>query len=201
MIPYLFTQHTVLAANGNTASMTLKGLENEITVYLGAGATFGSGTITPQVSYDGGTTWHAVPGVTYTSGTANTMLGKFTVYAPLVRFALTGATSPTLNIEAKAELVRHGNIRSFSFAANGSSDVFQIRDSALASAVAWAAQGTWGSGTLALQVSPDGGTTWRNVDTLTANGAKHAANVTDVLARLTLSGATSPALTAYVLLP
>lgn len=198
MLPYLFTQLTALSADGNTASIELHGLENEITLYLGTGATWGSGTLKAQVSYDGGTTWVDVPSASWTSGSASSQLAKFSVKAPLLRFNLAGSTSPTLNVEVKAERSRYGNLKAVSFAADGNSASFMLPEGS--DTIAWAAQGTWGSGTLALQVSPDGGTTWRKVDSATANALKHTANVTDLLARFSLSGSTNPALTAYVVL-
>lgn len=206
-----YTAFSNLAANGSTSSISVPmGGAYECTLFLGTGATWGAGTITPQESFDGGTTWLSHPSFTVTSGSANSQIGRFTFHAPLVRFTLSGATSPSLDLRASVELIRSANIFSATFAANGSSTVFQIPDQAdvVANttyingdpAVSWGAFGTWGSGTLALQVSPDGGTTWFNVDTLTANGKKLTKPVTQLLGRLTLTGATSPALTAYVYL-
>lgn len=198
MLPYLFTQLAALAADGNTAAIDLTGLENEVTVYMGGAATWGSGTVKAQVSYDGGTTWVDVPSASWTAGTTAKQLAKFTVSAPKLRFNLAGATNPDLDLEVKAERVRYGNLKQVSFAADGNSESFMLPNEATTQF--WAAQGTWGSGTLALQVSPDGGTTWRTIDVLTANGLKHSANVTDQLARFNLSGSTNPALKAFVVL-
>ena len=201
---------STLAANGSTTTVTLPWLETEVTVYFGTGVTFGSGTITPQVSYDGGTTWTSHPIFSVTSGTANTQSGKFTIHGPLLRFTLTGATSPSIDLRVSVEGVRAPGTFSATFAANGSSSTFQIPDAASMVANAtyvshdqvlpWTAFGTFGGGTIALQVSPDGGTTWFNVDTTTANAYKVIKPITALLGRFTLTGATAPSLTAIALL-
>jgi hypothetical protein len=67
--------------------------------------------------------------------------------------------------------------------------------------MAFAAQGTFGGGTATLEVSPDGGTTWFLLAAgLTANGLQHvlAANNVEQLARVKLTGSTSPTLTMFV---
>ena len=58
-------------------------------------------------------------------------------------------------------------------------------------------EGTFDSGTLALQASPDDGATWVNVATLTADGASHVQVVSHVL-RLKLTGSTSPTLDGWI---
>ena len=58
-------------------------------------------------------------------------------------------------------------------------------------------EGTWGSGTMALQASPDDGATWVNVTTLTANGASHVQVVSHVL-RLRLTGSTGATLDGWI---
>lgn len=57
---------------------------------------------------------------------------------------------------------------------------------------------TYGGGTLKLQVSPDGGTTWFAVDTMTANGVKHVTGNADQVFRIKIGAATNPALTLKV---
>jgi hypothetical protein len=58
-------------------------------------------------------------------------------------------------------------------------------------------EGNFGSGTLALQASPDDGTTWVNVATITADGASHVQVVAHLL-RLKLTGSTDPVLDGWV---
>jgi len=197
----LYTSFANLAANGNTSSVPTAGEFNSVGAFLGTGVTFGSGTLKAQVSFDGGTTWLDVPSASFTSGTANTKRADYTVIGPLMRWNLAGATTPSLDLRQVAREVRRGVQRTFTFTANGSSVQFPIGTTGLD--VGFAAWGTWGSGTLAFQVSPDGGTTWFNVDTLTADGIKHIAgsNSQEVLARVTLTGATSPSLTCVVVAP
>jgi hypothetical protein len=225
----LFSPAT-LSANGSTTSMTLPsaGL-NLLEVYLGTGATFGSGTVTVQSSPDGGTTWVTSPigTATFTSGSANTLVNRFFVYGPVVRFTLAGATSPSLDIRAIAKEVREprgasasapnspsiGAPVTFAFTANATSATIMVPsyDQSLVTDVAVAASGTFGSGTLTLQTSPDGGTTWFAVGTaVTAAGyitvgtpllvpMQLTAN-THRMFRLVLTGATSPAISARVIL-
>lgn len=68
----------------------------------------------------------------------------------------------------------------------------------------FSAYGTFGGGTCALQQSPDGGTTWINVDatgntfvTFTANG-EGGFELGNCLLRCSLSGATAPNINAGV---
>jgi hypothetical protein len=60
------------------------------------------------------------------------------------------------------------------------------------------AAGTWGSGTITLQASPDSGTTWVSSSvTRTADGIS-AFDLPPCLIRLALTGATNPSLNAWV---
>lgn len=205
-----FTSFTTLSADGNTATFPLyKGGVSEVTVYHGTGVTFGSGTLKLQVSPDAGTTWLDVPSASWTSATANMIKSVFSpVYGVLGRFNLAGSTSPTLNIAVRVGQVRWAQVDQFSFTANGSSAPFLLpgttNEATLGcpnSDFGYMAYGTWGSGTLTLQMSPDGGTTWyAYVAGQTANGTRHVSGslVVDTLFRLTLTGATSPSITAQV---
>lgn len=59
--------------------------------------------------------------------------------------------------------------------------------------------GTFGGGSAQLQQSPDGGTTWFNVDTpLTAAGRQVVTVFSPIQLRLALTGATSPNLNAWI---
>jgi hypothetical protein len=61
------------------------------------------------------------------------------------------------------------------------------------------ATGTWGGGTITLQLSPDGGTTWVSTSyTLSANGEQHGTDMIATHARLNLAGATTPDLDAWL---
>lgn len=195
-IPYTYTAFTALSDNGNTAAVDLKGSVNDITVYFGAGVTFGSGTLTGMISYDGGTTYVAcADAIAITSATANTVKATYRVYGQgKFRFTLSGSTTPTINVAVKCEQVEYSLPTRIAFAANGSSDAFMCDGTKLL----WTAQGTWSSGTLVLESSPDGGTTWYKVAAgITANGVQLASSLTDTMYRLTLSGATTPVLVAH----
>jgi hypothetical protein len=61
------------------------------------------------------------------------------------------------------------------------------------------ANGTFGSGTLTVQASPDDGTTWiSTIATMTAAGVINFLAGDGVLYRLNLSGSTAPSLNAWV---
>lgn len=59
----------------------------------------------------------------------------------------------------------------------------------------WVAWGTWGSGSMKLQLSPDHGTTWIDMDsvTATANGGQ-LVDLPRIQIRAALSGSTAPSL-------
>lgn len=86
----------------------------------------------------------------------------------------------------------------WSFAASGNGTAAVMRQLRPMELVAY---GTWGSGTLTLQFSPDGGTTWITVSgvSLTANGyvGNIIASQGDQV-RAVLTGATSPSLTVIL---
>lgn len=59
--------------------------------------------------------------------------------------------------------------------------------------------GTFGGGTVQFQQSPDGGTTWFNVGAgVTAAGRQVITVYSQCAIRLTLTGATSPAINAWI---
>ena len=58
------------------------------------------------------------------------------------------------------------------------------------------ASGTWGGGTLTLEASPDGGGRWFSVATLTADGRSKVFIGTGEVARITMSGSTTPTIDA-----
>jgi len=179
-------QSDTFADNGNGASMAAKGSRHQVTTYFGTGVTFDSGTLTLMVSPDGGTTWVST-GVTVTSATASTKVAATAeVYGNLFRWTLTGSTTPTLIIATKLEQISYEPIPSISFVTNGSSDSFRMtHDKA---ALAFTAIGTWDSGSLTLQASPDGGTTWFKVGAaVTANSYNARPDNSDLLYKFVMA--------------
>lgn len=196
-----YTAFANLAANGNTATVATPADVCNVGAFMGTGVTFGAGTLKAQVSFDAGTTWLDVPSGSFTAATANTKKQDQTVIGPLMRWNLAGATSPSLDLRQAAREVRKAKTLRFDFAADGNSQFVISRTDV---DMAWAAQGTFGGGTVTFEVSPDGGTTWFLVGTgLTANGLAHilANSNPDVLARVKLNGSTSPTVTVFVVLP
>lgn len=211
-LPISFTKLATLAASGSSVGIPLgQATEAEVTLYVGANATWGGGTLTLTQSFDGGTTWLTVPNVSATAGVANQVLGRYTVIGGgQIRATLAGATTPSLDIAVKVEQVKNRPVLNYTLTANGSTPSFVISEetpampvtnlSTPANVLMWAAQGTWGSGTLVFEVSPDGGTTWyKQLAGITANGLGYSQGLSDVLGRFTLSGATTPSLSLFVL--
>ena len=91
-INYANQLDVVLTANGNTAVVAWLGGKG----YFTASGTFGSGTVTMQYQVDG-TNWLTV-------GTDTTLTasggGIFDIPAASIRAALTGATNPSIRVEA-----------------------------------------------------------------------------------------------------
>lgn len=82
----------------------------------------------------------------------------------------------------------------WTFSADGNGASQQLNHRNAFDIDAW---GTWGSGTLTVQYSPDNGTTWITVSgvSLTANGSATMGGVPGDLFRPVLAGATNPSLT------
>jgi hypothetical protein len=181
-----------LAADGSTAALVLGGPVNTVNVFLKEGASDGGGTLIMQVSFDGGTTWTTVPSASWTSGDG--ILGQYTVYGQHIRFTLSGATSPTnFVIQVSAVALSPESQSSGNFVADGTT-LFLFGRAPAAGALY--GDGTWGSGTLKLEFSTDGGTTWYDTGaSLTADGSAAFTNVAGATVfRAALSGATSPVL-------
>lgn len=80
-------------------------------------------------------------------------------------------------------------------AANGASSAITSAGEYMTLVVA----GTFGGGTVTIQCSPNGGTTWVDTEaTFTAAGVKNIIGGEGLQFRLNLTGATSPSLNAWV---
>jgi hypothetical protein len=216
-----------LAANGVTADIALPSAGvNLVEVYLGTGATFGSGTVTIQVQGPDGVAYITNPlgTATFNAGTANSFVNRFLVYGPTMRFSLAGATSPSLDLRVRAVEVREPSALTASspnggslflpagiaLTANGATQPFVLPNYFGVTEMGLLAAGPFGGGTLALQTSPDGGQTWFNAAAgITAAGAivLGTAQVVDLsltanamrLFRLNLTGATAPNIAVRVI--
>lgn len=211
--PISFTALTAFAADANSAAIALSPAAcHEVTIYHGAGVTFGSGTLKLQTSPDGGTTWVDVSGATWTTAVANRIKQVFSpVYGTQLRVALTGSTSPVLNVSVRVARLKFGVVTPvlpitadiagtvpFTVQPTPNSTILgaPLQDFAV---FAW---GTWGSGTLTLQSSPDGGTTWFDAAAgITANALTlwSGALMVDTLYRFKVTGSTAPALSVIVI--
>ena len=178
-----------LTANGSTASYELPGDVNKLDIYLADAETWGSGTLIAQTSFDGGTTWVAVPGVSYNSGDG-LLASKELAFGRDVRFTVSGATSPSLTVTIKATPVA-SYVEYYNLTANGNTEVPLNRPGA----VAVFAKGTWDSGSLTLSHSPDGTLyLYSGVAAITADGGGEYANAADdALLRLVLASVTTAA--------
>lgn len=137
-----------LAADGSTADLALPGDVNSVKVYLADGADDGGGTLTMHQSFDGGTTYVAVASASWTSGDG--YLGTFDVYGRVLKFVLAGATSPDLDITVVADAVA-SSYEEFNLVANGNTDFAVPRKGDFAVY----AKGTWDSGSLTIDETPD----------------------------------------------
>lgn len=81
------------AGNGNSASQQLDTNRGQLVATLQVTGTFGSGTVTLQVSFDNGVTWSNHTGMSFTAAGANTIS---LAAGALIRISLTGATSPAI---------------------------------------------------------------------------------------------------------
>ena len=178
----LFHTFAELTANGQSASVELPGDVNDVDVYLADAETWGSGTLILQTSFDGGTTWVAVPNASWTTGdgllaTAQRCFGKD------LRLSLSGATGPSLTVTIKARRVSQSEAQYVgNITANGNTDFVAPRDGALAIFV----KGTFDSASLTLSHSPDG-TLFvdSGVTAITAAGGGYFANAgKDTIMRL-----------------
>lgn len=178
-----------LTASGNTAAVELSGDVNKVSLYLDDAETWGSGTLKMQSSFDGGTTWVDVAGASWTSGDGLVSVDDL-AFGRFIRFNLAGATSPSLTITVKAVAVA-SYVEVFSLTANGSTDVAITKPGA----VAVFAKGTWDSGSLTLDHSPDG-TLFvdAGIAAVTANGGGSFTNTAkDSLLNLVLASVASAA--------
>lgn len=186
-----------LTANGNTVAFELPGAANDVSVFLMEGAAYGAGTLHMESSFDGGTTWVDVPTASWTSGDGH--LGTYAVHGSDIRFNLAGATAPSdMTVQVSATARNQWTVNAGTITANGSVDVLLGRKPAAATLFA---VGTWGTGTLKLQFSVDGGTTWYDGASLTANGGGEFDNsdADATIWRINLAGATSPDLDWFVI--
>jgi hypothetical protein len=185
-IPSLYNADAEFSANGSGASMAPNGTRHSVTIYFGAGVTFGSGTLTLMTSPDGGTTWVST-GITITSATASSRYGTtYEVAGSLFRWTLTGSTTPTINIATKFEQIHYHSVQTITFADNGTSTPFMLDHDE--STFAFTAYGTWDSGSLTIETSPDGGTTWfKEGAAVTANSYNTRTGVTDRLFRFVMA--------------
>lgn len=185
-----------LTADGQTASFELPGAASTVSVFLKEGASDGTGTLKMQSSFDGGTTWVDVPDATWTSGDGH--LGTYTVHGSDVRFDLASSTSPSdMIVQVNAVAQNQWSVHSGNFAADGSVDVVLSKKP---DTVTLFLVGDDGTGTVTLQYTLDGGTTWYNAASMTAAGGTRFDN-SDAQAtvwKVDLADATDPVLDWYV---
>lgn len=169
-----------LAADGNTASFTCPGDANTVRVYLQDGATFGSGTLTMQGSIDG-TNWYTESTFSVTAGDG--YLGEATIAGRYVRFNLAGSTSPGTFV-LQIDVVAKSNVDKFevdSITDNTVLHEFVMGHKPTVMSVLTKSPTTdYDSGSIKVQQSADGGTTWYDVTAaLTADGAKEGLAIGD----------------------
>lgn len=179
-----------LTADGQTSALSLPGDINIVDVFLGEGATYGSGTIKLQYSIDG-SNYLDQTGASWTSGDG--FLGRFLVFGRKLRFDLNGASSPDVTLQVNCRACSMSEVKSGYLTADGNVDV-QFRQGP-AAVLLWG-DGNDGTGTLKLQYSVDGGTTYYDAGvSLTAAGAGVFSNVMGATHfRANLASSSSPTL-------
>lgn len=187
-----------LTANGNTVAYEAAQPANEVSVFLQEGANDGGGTLKMQSSPDGGTTWVDVPTASWTSGDGH--LGTYDVHGQDIRFNLASATGPSgmvVQISVKAKTL--ARVQTYALTADGNTANILLGHKP--TTVTMFGDGTWGSGTAKLQYTMDGGTTWYDAGSLTADGGARFdnTNVGATIFRINLAGATSPDLNFWVI--
>lgn len=187
------------AANGQAGTLNNLKSKNIVTLYAGTNVNDGAGTLVLQMSPDGGTTWVSVPSWSFTAETANTLVKQGSVYGHDVRLDLSGSTTPNLDLDIQAYESDDNNVvlAHDAEATNTNSVTFNIPEWVTElSMVGW---GTWGSATMKLQYTIDGGTTWKDVasGSLTANGML-VLDVTNLpkTFRVNIAGGTSASLSS-----
>lgn len=161
-----------LAADGQVGTLNDLKSKNRITIHAGATVNDGGGTLILQMSPDGGTTWVAVPSASWTSETANQLVAHVTAYGNDVRLDLSGATSPDLDLDIQAYAIQDNKVILAHDAETTNTNSVEFNVPEWVTELSMVGWGTWGSGTMKLQYTIDGGTTWKDVASgaLTANG-------------------------------
>lgn len=175
-----------LTADGQSAALAMPGDVCDVDVYVADAPTWGGGTLILQTSFDGGTTWVAVPSASYTSGDG-VMATGLRVYGNKLRLSLSGSTSPAIDVTIKATAVSQSfaKLVAETLTDNGNTDFVLNKPCSLAVFV----KGTWDSGSLTLSVSPDG-TLYVDsaMSAITADGGAFFANAAaDEMFRLVLA--------------
>jgi len=149
----LFHTFAELTANGQSASVELPGDVNDVLVYLNDAETWGAGTLILQTSFDGGTTWVAVPSASWTVGDGLLTSSALRCFGKDLRLSLSGATTPSLTVTIKAERVSQSEAQYVGpITANGNTDFVLNRNGACAVFI----KGTFDSASVTLSHSPDG---------------------------------------------
>lgn len=200
---------TNFSANGNSATMENSPyVRSVLSTYAGANVAFGAGTVKVQMSPDGGTTWLDT-GKSFTAANANKLIQHDEVFGPEFRMNLSGATAPNLDVDMVLRGVATGPVPAYEFSADETKNAFTLPFTA-EKAFVYAAYGTFGGGTLTLEYSIDGGTTWKAEDTALANKYNQIAAGYTMIAgrdgvksvhkmyRFKLAGSTAPSLSVRV---
>jgi hypothetical protein len=137
-----------LAADGSTADLALPGDVNRVKVYFADGADDGTGTITMYQSFDGGTTYVAVASAVWTSGDG--YMGTFDVYGRILKFAIASSTTPDVDITVEVDAIA-SSYEEYDFLDDGTQTFAVPRKGDFAVF----ASGTWDSGSLTIDETPD----------------------------------------------
>ena len=156
---------TAITANGSSSAHVLPGIANDVDVYLDDASVWDTATMVLESSIDG-TTWIAVPSASWTAATG--FLARLTnVFGNFLRVTVSSVGASTSLIPTvTAKAVSGAYMQRVTLTANGTTDMPLPHGGAYAVF----ANGTWDSGSLTVEDSPDGTLYTETIAAITANG-------------------------------
>ena len=164
---------TAITANGSSSAHSCPGLVQTVDVYLDDASVWDTATMVLESSVDG-SNWVAVPSASWTSGLG--YLGTVTVFGGQLRVTVSSVGAGTSLIPTVTAVAQSGAVaESLTLTANGTTAVQLPRRGPFQLFVA----GTWDSGSLTVDESPDGTLYVEAVAAITADGGSYYANAGD----------------------
>jgi hypothetical protein len=165
---------TAITANGSSSAHVLPGLVSQVDVYLDDASVWDTATMILESSVDG-SNWVAVSGASWTSG-LGFVARVATVFGGQLRVTVSSVGVSTSLIPTVTAVAVSGAVaQNLTLTANGTTSVVLPRAGAFQLFVA----GTWDSGSLTVDESPDGTLKVECVSAITADGGAYYVNTGD----------------------